>query len=160
MSNRKHALTRLPPAVEKGLDELQRAVRVLGEEIGVALAAYQREDEQQQQQQEAERTPERNTKEIIIEEASPTKCYRAKEVARRLAIDPQTLWRWVREKRFPAGIKAGPMTTVWSEVQIAEWLEQQRGKEHRPPRTWSPEVKASISRKMKASWERRRRAQE
>jgi prophage regulatory protein len=120
----KHALTRLAPSVATSLDELQNAVRVLGEEIGAALAAQRREAELQKAEQE--RAPEPDQPTTIIEEASPTRGYRARVVAERLDVDPQTIWRWVREGRFPKGIKIGPMRTIWTEQMIAEWLAERR----------------------------------
>jgi prophage regulatory protein len=124
----KTALTRLAPAVATSLDELQHAVRALGEEIGAALAAQQQEADQQKAKQERAPEPERPTS--IIEEASPTRGYRARVVAKRLDVNPQTIWRWVREGRFPRGIKIGEMRTIWTEQMIAEWLAE-RAKEQK-----------------------------
>jgi prophage regulatory protein len=65
------------------------------------------------------------------QEFSPTRCYRVAHVAKRLSVHPQTLWRWIREGRFPKGIKIGPMTTIWTEAMLADWLEK-KAKENRP----------------------------
>ena len=118
--SRKTSLPRLAPDVAVQLSELQDQIKNLGEVVGAALAAQA----EQQQQKEPERAPvrERLTTELVIEEASPTRCHRARAVAKRLDIHVQTLWRWCRQGDFPPGVKIGPMRTVWSEATIATWL--------------------------------------
>ena len=101
------------------------------------LAAQKQEAEHQQQEQERASEPER-TKEpepaTITEEASATRCHRAKAVAARLGVHTQTLWRWIAENRFPQGILIGPGRRVWTEQQLAQWLDEQRANpgERRP----------------------------
>ena len=36
-----------------------------------------------------------------------------KEKQGRVPVSPATVWRWVKEGRFPAPFKLGPNTTVW-----------------------------------------------
>ena len=115
---------RLPPAVAAHLEELQATIRKLGVEIGTVLAAQQQEAKQPKPQPQRERLTEPPVKETIIETASRTRGYRAKATAQRLGIHQQTLWRWVRERRFPRGIKTGPMTTIWTDAMIAAWLQE------------------------------------
>jgi predicted DNA-binding transcriptional regulator AlpA len=40
---------------------------------------------------------------------------------------PATLWRWVREGRFPAPFKLGPGVTVWSVSDVEQFISQRRG---------------------------------
>jgi len=39
---------------------------------------------------------------------------------------PATLWRWVREGRFPAPFKLGPGVTVWSISDVEHFISQRR----------------------------------
>jgi predicted DNA-binding transcriptional regulator AlpA len=43
----------------------------------------------------------------------------------RLPVSPATIWRWVREGRFPAPIKLGKNVTVWDEDVIDQFLTAQ-----------------------------------
>ena len=43
----------------------------------------------------------------------------------RLPVSPATLWRWVKEGKFPAPFKLGPNTTVWDVDQVEAHLAQQ-----------------------------------
>jgi prophage regulatory protein len=116
MSKQHRGLARLAPAVAAQLDELRSAIDGLGDEINATLVA---------QQQEAEREPEQpttNEPTTIIEAASPTVCFRARQVAERLDVNVQTIWRWVREGRFPPGIRIGEARVIWTEAMIATWL--------------------------------------
>lgn len=42
----------------------------------------------------------------------------------RLPVSPATIWRWVKDGKFPAPFKLGPNTTVWDlnlvEVHLAQ----------------------------------------
>jgi prophage regulatory protein len=97
-------------------DQLQEAIRTLGAEIGAVLLAAQQQ---------------RVDHHVIRRSCSPSRGYRVGQVAERLSVHPQTLWRWIREGRFPKGIKIGPMTTIWTETMLADWLEK-KAKENRP----------------------------
>ena len=45
----------------------------------------------------------------------------------KLPVSPATIWRWVREGRFPKPFKIGPATTVWDADQVDAFLAQQAG---------------------------------
>lgn len=47
---------------------------------------------------------------------------RANDIVAILNIAKPTFHRWVREGRFPAGIKYGPNTTGWSRHVVETWL--------------------------------------
>jgi predicted DNA-binding transcriptional regulator AlpA len=115
-------LARLPPAVAAQLEELKDTIGNLGVELAAAFAV--------QAEQKAEREPERERLEpatnIVADVPSATRGFRAREVAERLCVNPQTLWRWVRQGRFPKGTQIGPARTIWTEQTIAEWLDEQR----------------------------------
>lgn len=39
-----------------------------------------------------------------------------------LPIDRSTLWRWVKDGRFPKPIKIGPNTTAWRAEDVRQFL--------------------------------------
>lgn len=43
-----------------------------------------------------------------------------------LPISPATVWRKVKEGKFPRPYKLGEKTTVWDADQIDQWLKSQR----------------------------------
>jgi prophage regulatory protein len=46
-----------------------------------------------------------------------------KTVAERLGVSAMTIWRWVRDGRFPSPIRLGPRRTAWKETDIVKWEE-------------------------------------
>lgn len=40
----------------------------------------------------------------------------------RLPVSPATIWRWVKEGKFPAPFKLGPNTTVFDLDQVEEYV--------------------------------------
>ena len=119
---RRTSLARLAPTVATQLDAVQEAIRNLGEAIGVALAAQAEQQTIEQTKPQPEPAPTTH----IIEAASSTIGYRVQEVAERLTVAPATVWRWVREGRFPPPIRIGKMVSIWPEDVIAKWfLERQ-----------------------------------
>ena len=45
----------------------------------------------------------------------------------RLPVSPATVWRWVKEGKFPQPFKLGPNVTVFDLDQIEQYLAQQAG---------------------------------
>lgn len=43
----------------------------------------------------------------------------------RIPISHSTLWRWVKEARFPKPVSLGPRVTVWRLADIEAWESQQ-----------------------------------
>ena len=43
----------------------------------------------------------------------------------KLPVSPATIWRWVREERFPKPFSLGPSTTVWNLDQVEAFLSKQ-----------------------------------
>ena len=43
----------------------------------------------------------------------------------RLPVSPATVWRWVKEGKFPAPFKLGPNTTVFDLDPVEAFLAQQ-----------------------------------
>ncbi|NWO07152.1 MAG: helix-turn-helix domain-containing protein [Alteromonadaceae bacterium] len=49
--------------------------------------------------------------------------YTVDEVSSRYKVSTKTIWRWVREGRFPRPIKVGPGTTRWREKDLQAFEE-------------------------------------
>lgn len=49
---------------------------------------------------------------------------RRKEVAAELQICRTTLWRWIKEGKFPQPRAYGPNTMGWPEAVVDEWFEK------------------------------------
>jgi predicted DNA-binding transcriptional regulator AlpA len=47
---------------------------------------------------------------------------RAKQILARYPISKSTLYRWVKQKRFPAPFKIGPSISVWDAAEIKEFF--------------------------------------
>lgn len=45
-----------------------------------------------------------------------------KQIAERIGVTRQTIWRWVSRGDFPAPIKLGPSVTRWKASAVDEWL--------------------------------------
>ena len=43
----------------------------------------------------------------------------------KLPVSPATIWRWVRDGRFPKPFKLGAATTVWNLDEIEAFLAKQ-----------------------------------
>ena len=41
-----------------------------------------------------------------------------------LPVSPATIWRWVREGKFPAPFKLGDSVTVWNVAEVEAFLVQ------------------------------------
>jgi len=50
------------------------------------------------------------------------KLYSVDEVITYTHISRTTLWRWVRDGRFPDPIRLGPRRRVWRESDLQEWM--------------------------------------
>ena len=56
------------------------------------------------------------------------KFYRMRQLATTLThkgllpVSPATIWRWVREGRFPKPFKLGEQTTVWDADEVDKFL--------------------------------------
>ena len=44
-----------------------------------------------------------------------------------LPVSQATIWRWVREGKFPKPFKLGPSTTVWDSGQVQAFIAAQQG---------------------------------
>jgi prophage regulatory protein len=51
---------------------------------------------------------------------------RVTDLAQCLGISKNTIWRLVREGKFPEKIKLGPRMTVWSGADVLKWLESKK----------------------------------
>jgi prophage regulatory protein len=44
-----------------------------------------------------------------------------------LPVSPPTIWRWIKNGKFPAPFKLGQNTTVWDAREVEAWIEEQKG---------------------------------
>jgi predicted DNA-binding transcriptional regulator AlpA len=44
-----------------------------------------------------------------------------------LPVSPATIWRWVREGKFPAPYKLGDSITVWNLVEVEAFIARRAG---------------------------------
>lgn len=42
-----------------------------------------------------------------------------------LPVSPTTVWRWVREGRFPKPFKLGDSVTVWDAAEVEAFIDRQ-----------------------------------
>lgn len=47
---------------------------------------------------------------------------RISEVQRRVGLGRSTIWLWIKQGRFPQGIKLSPSVTVWYESEITAFI--------------------------------------
>ena len=47
-----------------------------------------------------------------------------KATANRFGVSPATIWRWVREGRFPAPVQLGDNCTRWRITDVLAWEEE------------------------------------
>ena len=45
----------------------------------------------------------------------------------RLPVSPATIWRWVREGKFPKPFKLGVSTTVWNLADVEKFIAESAG---------------------------------
>jgi predicted DNA-binding transcriptional regulator AlpA len=43
-----------------------------------------------------------------------------------LPVSAATLWRWVKDEKFPKPFKLGEATTVWDASDVHNWIKQQK----------------------------------
>ena len=51
------------------------------------------------------------------------KYYRVSELSELLSIGKSTLWKWVKDGKFPQPIRLSARMTLWSAADIHKWLE-------------------------------------
>jgi len=44
-----------------------------------------------------------------------------------LPVSPATIWRWVREGKFPKPFKLGDSITVWNAAEVEAFIAQRAG---------------------------------
>lgn len=52
-----------------------------------------------------------------------------KQLSEFLEVSRQTIWRWVREGKFPTPIKLGPNCTRWNLEHVKSWEASKEGAE-------------------------------
>jgi len=57
-----------------------------------------------------------------MNEFTPSKILRAKDLKACLNISSATFWRWVKEPSFPRKIQMGPRAVGWDSQEVSQWL--------------------------------------
>lgn len=52
-----------------------------------------------------------------------------------LPVSAPTIWRWVREGKFPRPLSLGPKITAWRSEDIEQWLAGVNGQADLKPKT-------------------------
>jgi excisionase family DNA binding protein len=50
-----------------------------------------------------------------------------KQIAERIGVSRQTIWRWVSQGDFPPPVKLGPSVTRWKTSAVDAWLAEREG---------------------------------
>ncbi len=51
----------------------------------------------------------------------PTQFYRLPALKQRLGVSSATIWRWIKQGKFPRGIKISDNVTVWNAADVEAW---------------------------------------
>lgn len=51
------------------------------------------------------------------------KAFRIKELTQILGVSKESIYKWIREKKFPAPRKIGGRVSIWLKKDIEKWLE-------------------------------------
>lgn len=54
------------------------------------------------------------------------KVYRMRDLLEKLRISKSLLYYWIREGRFPKGVKISPRIRIWFEEEIENWLKERQ----------------------------------
>jgi prophage regulatory protein len=73
-----------------------------------------------------------NTRDILIEpsekenqeEAMSMRFIRFKELRQRIPLGRTTIWRMMREGRFPQSRRIGKMAAAWLESEVEDWMKR------------------------------------
>lgn len=61
------------------------------------------------------------------EEAKPVRLIRLAEVKRRTGMSTSTIYRWMKEGKFPNSRSIGGRIAVWPESELDEWIAAKLG---------------------------------
>ena len=58
-----------------------------------------------------------------IDKATPhsTQFYRLPTLKQRLGVSGSTIWSWIKQGKFPRGIKISDNVTAWNAAEIEAW---------------------------------------
>jgi prophage regulatory protein len=65
---------------------------------------------------------------LTLSKKAPSNGYlRIAQIIELIPISKPTVWRWVRDGKFPAPIKLSHGVTVWKNQDVQAWLDLQNG---------------------------------
>ena len=59
--------------------------------------------------------------------APQVRLLRMNQIVDLVPVSPATIWRWIRQGRFPAGTRLSRNITVWPAEVVERWVEQNTG---------------------------------
>jgi len=74
-----------------------------------------------------------------VEENVSTRYLRARDIAERLDLSVDTVLRWSRTGRLPAGFRLASGVLRWDEAELDVWLEERREVVTVAPEAYSPD---------------------
>ena len=76
--------------------------------------------------------------------ATTTRYYRMKHILSDiLPVNESTIWRWVKDGKFPKPMKLADKVTVWDAQEVDAWVRSQRGEQPATaPATTTPPAQA------------------
>lgn len=54
------------------------------------------------------------------------KFYRVSQLVEMLNVSKSSIYLWVSQGKFPKSFKIGGGTSVWSDLDISEWIEEKK----------------------------------
>jgi prophage regulatory protein len=71
--------------------------------------------------------------------ATTTRYYRMKHILSDiLPVNESTIWRWVKDDKFPKPMKLADKVTVWDAQEVDAWVRSQRGEQPAPLQATAP----------------------
>lgn len=53
----------------------------------------------------------------------PTQFYRLPTLKQRLGVSGSTIWSWIKQGKFPRGIKISDNVTAWNAAEVEAWAQ-------------------------------------
>ncbi len=54
--------------------------------------------------------------------------YSDKQIAQKFGVNKSTIWRWVREKKFPTPVILSARCTRWESSEVEQWIVERKNK--------------------------------
>lgn len=58
-----------------------------------------------------------------VKQATPQQFYRLPQLKQRLGVSGSTIWNWIKQGKFPRGVKLSENCTAWSASDLEAWVQ-------------------------------------